>query len=78
MPAQTPENSKTDLVLTIAVIIAIPVVLDVTEYMLPGAGRHVGPGKGKLGMKPKKTGRGRKARSRKPKSRPDGVQIRVV
>lgn len=34
MPADTPGNSKTDLILTIAVIIAIPVSLDVTEYML--------------------------------------------
>jgi signal peptidase I len=34
MPAQTPENSKTDLILTIAVIIAIPITLDVTEFML--------------------------------------------
>jgi signal peptidase len=34
MPAQTPENSKTDLILTIVIIIAIPITLDVTEYML--------------------------------------------
>jgi signal peptidase len=55
MPAQTPENSKTDLILTIAVIVAVPVVLDVTEYMLARRGIDMWDRvRAKLGMKPKK------------------------
>ena len=55
MPAQTPENSKTDLLLTIGVVIAIPVVLDVTEYMLARRGIDMWARvRARLGMKPKK------------------------
>lgn len=55
MPAQTPENSKTDLVLTIVVIVAIPIVLDVTEYALRRKGIDMwGRVRAALRMKPKK------------------------
>jgi signal peptidase len=55
MPAQTPENSKTDLILTIAVIIAIPITLDVTEYMLRKRGVDMwGSVRAFLRMKPRK------------------------
>jgi len=55
MPAQTPENSKTDLILTIAVIIAIPITLDVTEYMLQKRGIDMwGSVRAFLRMKPRK------------------------
>ena len=56
MPAQTPENSKTDLIATIVIIIAIPVALDVTEHLLRKRGIDMwGRARAKLGMKPKKT-----------------------
>ena len=55
MPAQTPENSKTDLILTIVIIIAIPITLDVTEYMLRRRGIDMwARTRAVLRMKPKK------------------------
>jgi signal peptidase len=55
MPAQTPENSKTDLILTIVIIVAIPVILDVTEFMLRRKGIDMwGRVRMALRMKPKK------------------------
>ena len=55
MPALTPENSKTDLILTIAVIIAIPVTLDITDYVLRRRGIDMwGRVRAKLGLKLKK------------------------
>ncbi|MGD0817722.1 MAG: S26 family signal peptidase [Methanomassiliicoccales archaeon] len=55
MPAQTPENSKTDLILTIIAIIAIPITLDITEYMLRRRGIDMwGKIRSVLRMKPKK------------------------
>jgi signal peptidase len=55
MPADTPGNSKTDLILTIVVIIAVPVTLDVTEYMLQRRGIDMwGQVRHFLRMKPKK------------------------
>ncbi len=55
MPAQTPENSKTDLILTFVIIISIPVVLDVTEYALRRRGIDMwGRVRTALRLKPKK------------------------
>ncbi len=55
MPAQTPENSKTDLILTFVIIISIPVVLDVTEYVLRKRGIDMwGRVRAALRLKPKK------------------------
>lgn len=57
MPADTPGNSKSDLILTIVVIIAVPVTLDVTEYMLQRRGIDMwGRVRSFLRMKPKKPG----------------------
>ena len=54
MPVQTPENSKTDLILTIVIIIAIPVTLDVTDYLLRRRGIDMwARARVKLGMKPR-------------------------
>jgi signal peptidase len=61
MPADTPGNSKTDLILTIVVIIAIPVTLDITEYMLQRRGIDMwGRVRSFLRMKPKQPGSGDK------------------
>jgi signal peptidase len=55
MPALTPENSKTDLILTIVVVVAIPVTLDITDYVLRRRGIDMwGRVRARLGMKPKK------------------------
>jgi signal peptidase len=70
MPAQTPENSKTDLILTIAVIIAIPITLDVTEYMLRRRGIDMwGSVRSFLRMKPKKPDVEEKPTERKAKKK---------
>jgi signal peptidase I len=61
MPADTPGNSKTDLILTIVVIIAVPVTLDVTEYVLQRRGIDMwGRVRSALRMKPKQPGSGEK------------------
>jgi signal peptidase len=61
MPADTPSNSKTDLILTIVVIIAVPVTLDVTEYLLQRRGIDMwGRVRTFLRMKPKQPGPGEK------------------
>jgi signal peptidase I len=55
MPEQTPDNSKTDLILAIAVIIAIPITMDVTEYILRSRGIDMWARvRSALRMKPKK------------------------
>jgi signal peptidase len=54
MPSATPENSKTDLIITIALIIAIPVVLDVSDYLLKRKGIDLwATVRRKLGMRPR-------------------------